>query len=109
MLTILSLYGGGICAALAFFALLYAPYLPRLVLEGYPQADWPAPGDFTTVAGSAQADPIPSDMSGAAFDPKGRRLFEEKEGRCSSFRAASCASSTTPKLSIRRLASTPIR
>ena len=76
------LYGALLCVALAGFALLYAPYLPRLASEGFPQADWPAPGDYVTVDGSGkQGAPIPTDLRGAVFDVKGRRLFEEKDGK----------------------------
>jgi hypothetical protein len=45
----------GLCFAGVFAALVYAPYLPRLLAEGYPQATWPAPGSYATVAGVADA------------------------------------------------------
>lgn len=78
----LLLTGIALCAASVLAALLYAPYLPRLAFEGFPQAGWPAPGDFAAVAGSgARAEAIPTDLTGAVFDRQGRSLFEEKEGK----------------------------
>lgn len=43
-------------AALAMFAIcigavLYAPYLPRLLYEGYPSLDWPARGTYVKIDG----------------------------------------------------------
>ena len=70
----------GLCVAGISAALLYAPYLPRLLAEGYPQATWPAPGSYAKVAGSADA-PIFAVSTLAAPDTRLRHLFEASEGR----------------------------
>ena len=66
----------GLCVA----ALLYAPYLPRLIWEGYPQATWPAPGHYVRVEGGAGTPVAAADVlrpPNAAL----RAHFDEKQGR----------------------------
>ena len=69
-------------AAVPVLVLAWAPYLPRLLWEGYPSETWPAPGSHVVLAGGAQGG---SNMrvhsQGSVFDSVGRRLFEEKHGR----------------------------
>ena len=62
--------------------LFWAPYLPRLLWEGYPSATWPAPGSHVVLAGRHEPDSdIRVDTDASVFDPAGRRLFDEKRGR----------------------------
>lgn len=62
--------------------LFRAPYLSRLAWERYPAALWPAAGAFAQVAGSrGSVAGLRSDTEDAVFDPRGRKLFEEAEGR----------------------------
>ena len=70
----------GLCRACIFSALLYAPYLPRLLAEGYPQATRPAPGSYAPVAGVAHAD-LPRAAGLATPDERLRDLFETADGR----------------------------
>ena len=42
-----------LAVAVAATAFVYAPYLPRLLWEGYPSALWPAPGSYAPLAGGA--------------------------------------------------------
>lgn len=58
-------------------ALAAAPYLPRLLVEGYPQPRWPAPGAYAEVAGDPLAEPFPAT---GAIDDRSRALFEQAEG-----------------------------
>ncbi|MEP3274777.1 MAG: serine hydrolase [Stappiaceae bacterium] len=44
--------------ASGLFAVMAAPYLPRLVMEGFPRAKWPAPGSFAALDGEKQALPV---------------------------------------------------
>ena len=71
-----------LCPAVAVAALSWAPYLPRLAFERYPQATWPAPGSFAVVpGGDAQAEDLAADTRGTVLDPQGRSLFEQKDGK----------------------------
>lgn len=67
-------------AVLAVAAVIYAPYLPRLVREGYPRETWPAPGVFADLAG-ASGGMAPESGSLAPPDPALRTLFDESKGR----------------------------
>ncbi|MEX3008473.1 serine hydrolase domain-containing protein [Hoeflea sp. TYP-13] len=66
-----------LAAAVVFLA---APYLPRLLYEGYPAQRWPASGSHVTVAGS-DTDPLPdvSDRTGP-LGVRSKALFEERGG-----------------------------
>lgn len=72
--------GAGAAAICIAAALLYAPYLPRLLWEGYPQATWPAPGTYATVAGG---DGLPLQEAARISIPDGKlkALFDGTEGR----------------------------
>ncbi len=62
--------------------LAWAPHLPRLLWEGYPSETWPAPGTHVPVLGNGADDSaIVVDTGASAFDPDGRRLFEDNQGR----------------------------
>jgi CubicO group peptidase (beta-lactamase class C family) len=60
-------------------ALAYAPYLPRLLWEGYPVATWPAPGSYAEIDGGAGS----SLPAGQRHEPdeKLAALFGSTEGR----------------------------
>jgi CubicO group peptidase (beta-lactamase class C family) len=71
--------------------LAYAPYLPRLLLEGYPAPRWPAPGAFATIEGAAvlnlmpvstsQASrPLPSDLTQLLADSGAQALLVARRG-----------------------------
>src|SRR5262245_40749545 len=60
-------------------ALLHAPYLPRILAEGYPQATWPAPGSYARVAGASEMAPASPDL--APPNERLQSLFEASEGR----------------------------
>lgn len=63
-------------------ALVVAPYLPRLILEGFPPAVWPAPGSFAGVTGSAEPDSQPAGRSDlSSFDPQLRQLLAERDAK----------------------------
>ncbi len=70
----------GLCFVGIFGALLYAPYLPRLMEEGYPRATWPAPGSFATVKGVPDKT-IFDAVAPIAPDAQLRTLFGSSEGR----------------------------
>lgn len=76
----LLLAAAGLCLSGVFAAHLYAPYLPRLMWEGYPQATWPAPGSYAVISGSTEAEPLPVT---ARTKPNARlqALFDGAEGR----------------------------
>jgi CubicO group peptidase (beta-lactamase class C family) len=58
-----------------------APYLPRLIVEGYPAPVWPAFGSFATVAGGV-TDPLqPPAVSGQQPNAALKALFQESNGR----------------------------
>lgn len=55
-------------AAFAIGAVLYAPYLPALVREGFPRPEWPARGAFATVkggTGDSLGEPVQTTLSPA--------------------------------------------
>ncbi|CAN1722302.1 Beta-lactamase-related domain-containing protein [Hyphomicrobium sp. 1Nfss2.1] len=58
----------------------YAPYLPRLLWEGYPAATWPAPGTFAQIGG---ADEIAPQRAEPIADPNAKlqASFTETDGR----------------------------
>ena len=63
-------------------AVIYAPYLPRLLTERYPQPQWPSPGSFAVVKGAkAQRIKLDESTKDLPVDAMGRRLFEEKDGK----------------------------
>jgi CubicO group peptidase (beta-lactamase class C family) len=70
----------GLCIACIFGALLYAPYLPRLIEEGYPSATWPAPGSFAAVKGAPDRAVFEA-AAPIAPNARLRTLFGESEGR----------------------------
>jgi CubicO group peptidase (beta-lactamase class C family) len=57
-----------------------APYLTRLVTEGWPAAEWPIKGSWKTIEGAAPAG-VPVEPTMHAFNPAGRRLFAESGGK----------------------------
>jgi CubicO group peptidase (beta-lactamase class C family) len=61
-------------------ALLSAPYLLRLIWEGYPQATWPAPGSYASVPGGS-GEPLISANKLATPDNALLELFQNSEGR----------------------------
>jgi CubicO group peptidase (beta-lactamase class C family) len=65
-----------LAGALAFQA---APYLPRLMMEGFPTALWPAPGAFATLIGTDR-DRSPKRGPPLAVDSGLRRLFDKSGG-----------------------------
>lgn len=69
-----------LCAAGIAAALLAAPYLPRLLWEGYPSALWPAPGTYAVLPGGA-GDALPA--AAQEFPPNDRLalLFGDTGGR----------------------------
>ncbi len=70
-------------------ALVYAPYLPRLAEEGYPQLNWPAPGSFVTVGKAETASPssgqhkasLSQSPAKAELNQWSEKLFSEKGGK----------------------------
>ena len=63
-------------------AVVYAPYLPRLLTERYPEPRWPTAGAFATVTGVSSAPLKSASRSRSrALDPKARQLFSERSGR----------------------------
>jgi CubicO group peptidase (beta-lactamase class C family) len=58
-----------------------APYLPRLLIEGYPAPVWPAYGSFATVAGGTAGLLPPPAVSGNQPNAALKTLFEESKGR----------------------------
>ena len=69
-----------LAAIVPLAGLAWAPYLPRLMWEGYPGETWPAPGAHVVVAGGDGTD-LRTDTRASAFDPVGRRLFDDRQGR----------------------------
>jgi CubicO group peptidase (beta-lactamase class C family) len=66
-------------AILAAGAVLYAPYLPALVAEGFPQPEWPAKGTFSAIEGAAEdrlGEPLQTTLS-----PALAKLFTESGGK----------------------------
>jgi CubicO group peptidase (beta-lactamase class C family) len=66
--------------AAAVAALAYAPYLPRLLWEGYPAAQWPAPGSYAVIDGGPDV-PLPTAARHAVPDAQLADLFGGTEGR----------------------------
>lgn len=65
--------------ALAAAALAWAPYLPRLIREGFPAAVWPATGSFAEIAGVRGAKEHPVQLSAlSSFDPQLRELLASR-------------------------------
>lgn len=58
-----------------------APYLPRLLIEGYPAPVWPAYGSFATVAGGTAETILPPAVSGNQPNAVLKTLFAESKGR----------------------------
>ncbi len=61
-------------------ALAYAPYLPRLLWEGYPGATWPVPGSFAQIGGGT-GDGLPRAVQVADPNEKLAELFDKTQGR----------------------------
>lgn len=66
--------------------LAHAPYLPRLLAEGYPSATWPAPGSFVSIAGASPRTPdeTPDERTAPkslALDPQLAAAFDATKGR----------------------------
>ena len=76
------LFVGAVIVACITAALLYAPYLPRLLTERYPEPGWPANGNFATVD-SGKASPVKRDPNSRSRNLNGmaERLFAEKAGK----------------------------
>ncbi len=75
-------------AAVPVAALAYAPYLPRLLWEGYPAATWPAHGSFAEVdGGSGDALPaarlsVPNEKLASLFaNTEGRAILAARDGQ----------------------------
>ena len=64
----------------ALSAFAAAPYLPRLLAEGYPERQWPAAGHFALVAGQSEAPAFPSSAQTARLVPWAQKLFADSEG-----------------------------
>lgn len=87
-------------ASAAFVA---APYLPRLIDEGYPQLDWPAPGSFASFEGADSGQPFASvgtlnDWSRQLFDAEnanGKALLVYQGGTVKLAHYAEGVSATT--------------
>ncbi len=58
-----------------------APYLPRLLIEGYPAPVWPAYGSFATVAGGTAETILPPAVTGQQPNDTLRALFRDSNGR----------------------------
>ncbi len=70
-----------VCVSAPAITLAYAPYMPRLIAEGYPALIWPAEGEFALVPGISQSGTLKTDVDTVIFDPKGRQLFNDKQGK----------------------------
>lgn len=68
----------GILALCSLVAVVVAPYLPRLLLERYPQPRWPVPGYFADLTGSADARPY---TRVGKLDAQSRALLTAKSGK----------------------------
>ena len=73
----LALLAGGVTAGV----MIGAPYLPRLLIEGYPAPIWPAYGSFVTVAGGTAEPILPLAVSGGQPNAALKALFDESHGR----------------------------
>ncbi len=58
-----------------------APYLPRLLIEGYPAPVWPAYGSFATVAGGTAESIQPPAVTGLQPNDALKALFRDSNGR----------------------------
>lgn len=65
--------------ALALGAVLYAPYLPTLAVEGFPRAEWPARGAFARIEG-ASGDNL-GEPRATTLSPALAKLFAESGGK----------------------------
>ncbi|WP_169054216.1 serine hydrolase [Nitratireductor sp. XY-223] len=65
--------------AIALLIYLSAPYLPRLLYEGYPTQRWPAPGSYTAVGSSYEPPPMPSAAS-LRISARAQALFNQNGG-----------------------------
>lgn len=70
---------GLLAAALVSSAFVYAPYLPRLLAEGFPAPAWPARGSFADIPGSMN-DPLGAPAM-TALSPALQKLFDESGGK----------------------------
>ncbi|MDA4844246.1 serine hydrolase domain-containing protein [Hoeflea poritis] len=65
--------------AIALLVYMMAPYLPRLIYEGYPAQHWPASGSYATVRGTAE--PKPHWIAASkALNARAQDLFEQNGG-----------------------------
>jgi CubicO group peptidase (beta-lactamase class C family) len=63
-------------------ALAYAPYLPRLMVEGYPPLMWPASGSHALIAGKANPMPLQRrPTADASLSASLAKAFAEAEGK----------------------------
>lgn len=69
-----------VLAVLAAGALIYAPYLPRLMAEGFPDPQWPARGAFAQVPGASVSADLGEPVQ-ATLSPGLAKLFTESEGK----------------------------
>jgi CubicO group peptidase (beta-lactamase class C family) len=70
---------GLIIVGLVSGAFVYAPYLPRLIAEGFPPPTWPARGSFATIAGNT-SDPL-GEPAITTLSPGLQQLFDESGGK----------------------------
>lgn len=66
--------------AVATGAFLYAPYLPRLLAEGFPKPEWPARGTFAEVPGATQPDGL-GEPEQTTLNPALAKLFAGSGGK----------------------------
>lgn len=73
------------CLALALFvvsSLLAAPYLPRLIREGFPKSTWPAPGYFVQITGDKSgAHPLKIKTPRGVPNGRLRKLIHDSEAK----------------------------
>lgn len=67
-------------AALALGAILYAPYLPALLAEGFPRPEWPARGFFATIPGAAAGVDLGEPLQ-TTLSPALAKIFSESGGK----------------------------
>ena len=65
--------------AIALLVYVTAPYLPRLIYEGYPARQWPASGSYMTVPGNVEPKPYRSAAS-LKVSARAQTLFEQNGG-----------------------------
>ncbi|HUR43421.1 MAG TPA: serine hydrolase, partial [Aestuariivirga sp.] len=61
-------------------AFIYAPYLPRLMAEGFPRPEWPASGAFADIEGASGSDTLGEPLQ-TALSPALAKLFNESQGK----------------------------